>query len=89
MDFQEFTSTPEFNRLHPVKKQLIKELVMNNQNSSPEAVLPQILSINRELSKRNLSFTKNETTLLVNILKQNMSPDERQKVDMLMGFFSR
>lgn len=89
MDFQEFTSTPEFNRLHPIKKQLIKELVQNNPNSSPESVLPQILSINRELSKRNLSFTKNETTLLVNILKQNMSPDERQKVDMLMGIFGR
>lgn len=89
MNFQEFTSTPEFNRLHPIKKQLIKELVQNNPNSSPEAVLPQILSINRELAKRNLSFTKNETRLLVNILKQNMSPDERQKVDMLMGIFNR
>lgn len=89
MDFQEFTSTPEFNRLHPVKKQLIKELVQNNQNASPEAVLPQILSINRELSKRNLNFTKSETTLLVNMLKQNMAPEERQKVDMLMGIFNR
>lgn len=89
MNEQDLFSTPEFNRLHPVKQQIIKEVAKNNQHTSPETMLPKILSINKELTKRNLNFTKEETTLLINIMKENMSPAERQKVDMLMGLFYR
>lgn len=89
MNEQDFFSTPEFNQLHPVKQQIIREIVKNNHNASPEVMLPKILSINKELNKRNLNFTREETTLLVNIMKENMSPAERQKVDMLMGLFYR
>lgn len=89
MNEQDLFSTPEFNRLHPVKQQIIREVVKNNQYTSPEAMLPKILSINKELTKRNLNFTKEETNLLISIMKENMSPAERQKVDMLMGLFYR
>lgn len=89
MNYQNFTSTPEFKNLHPVKQQIIKEIMQNNSLSSPEVILPKILTINKELEKRNLSFTKDETFVLINAMKANMSPAEQQKVDMLMGFFNR
>lgn len=89
MNYQAFTSTPEFNRLHPVKQQIIREIMHANMPSSPEVMLPKIMSINKELSKRNLSFTKEETTILINVMKSNMTPAEQQKVDMLMGMFFR
>ncbi|MGN0439071.1 MAG: hypothetical protein ACI4F4_11145 [Lachnospiraceae bacterium] len=87
MNFQSFISTPEFNQLHPVKQQIIKELANNRNMSSPEAMLPQLMSINKELKKRNLSFTKQETTLLINLMKSDMSPAEQKKVDVLLGLF--
>lgn len=89
MNYEKFTSTPEFNHLHPVKQQIIKEIIQNNSFTSPEVILPKILSVNKELEKRNLSFTRDETTLLINIMKENMSTAEQQKVDMLMGLFFR
>lgn len=88
MNEQDFFSTPEFKRLHPVKQEIIREVLKNNQQISADKMLPKILSINKELSKRNLNFTKDETTLLIDIMKETMSPAERQKVDMLMGFFN-
>lgn len=87
MNFQQFISTPEFNRLHPIKQQIIKELANNGNYSSPEAMLPQLMSINKELKKRNLSFTKQETTLLINLMKEGMTPEEQKKVDLLLGLF--
>jgi hypothetical protein len=36
-----------------------------------------------------MSFTKEESQLLINILKENMTPDQRQKVDMLMKLLPR
>lgn len=88
MEFNEFASTKEFQNLHPLKQQIIKELVQNSQKAPLEMMLPKIMSINKELGKRNLGFTKEESRLLIDILKENMTPAERQKVDMFMGFLS-
>jgi hypothetical protein len=89
MDFSDFTSTKEFQNLHPLKQQLIIELVQSSQNTPLEKMLPKIMSINQGLNKRNMSFTKEESQLLINILKENMTPDQRQKVDMLMKLLPR
>lgn len=87
MNYEELLTTPEFQKLHPIKQQIIKEVASNSQNASIESMLPKIMSINKELSKRNLNFTKTETNLLISILKEGMTPAEQKKVDMLMGFF--
>ncbi len=88
MDFNDFSSTKEFQNLHPLKQQIIKEMVQSSRNTPLEMMLPKIMSINKELGRRNLGFTKDESRLLINILKENMTPAERQKVDMIMGFLS-
>lgn len=89
MNFEELSSTKEFIKLHPVKQKIIKELLTTNQNASPEMLLPKIMTINKELAKRNLSFTKEELNLLIKIVKADMSPAEQQKVDMVMNLFNR
>lgn len=88
MNFQELSSTKEFTNLHPVKQKIIKELVTSGQKMSPETMLPKVMTINKELSKRNLSFTKDELGLLIRIMKDDMPPAEQQKVDMLMNLFN-
>lgn len=87
MNQKDFFSTPEFQKLHPVKKQIIQELVSNQETMSPETMLSKVMTINKELSKRNLNFSKEESSLLIQILKQSMSPSDQQKVDLLMGLF--
>lgn len=85
MQQQDFFSTPEFQRLHPLKQQIIKEIAMNSQNSSVEAMIPKIMSINSELKRRNLSFSKSESKLMINILTKDMSAADRGKIDMIMS----
>lgn len=85
MQQQDFFSTPEFQRLHPLKQNIIKELAMNSQNVSVEAMIPKIMSINNELKRRNLSFTKSESKLMINILTRDMSAADRSKIDMIMS----
>lgn len=87
MDLQTLFTTKEFNRLHPVKQEILRKLAVSNAHLTPEQLLPQILSINTELSKRNLSFTPEESRLLIRIMEESMSPDERRKVEMLMNMF--
>ncbi len=89
MNQKDFFSTPEFQKLHPVKKQIIQELASDRESMSPETMLSKVMTINKELSKRNLNFSKEESSLLIQILKQSMSPSDQQKVDLLMGLFHR
>lgn len=89
MTYQELSSTPEFQNLHPVKQQILKEMIQNGRLTTPEALLPKFMSINQELAKRNLSFTKEETTLLIQMIKDTMSPQDQQRVDMLLNLFYR
>ncbi|MCI5806229.1 MAG: hypothetical protein MR029_07840 [Clostridium sp.] len=89
MNQKDFFSTPEFQKLHPVKKQIIQELASDRESMSPESMLSKVMTINKELSKRNLNFSKEESSLLIQILKQSMSPSDQQKVDLLMGLFHR
>ena len=85
MQQQDFFMTEEFQRLHPLKQRIIKELATTGNSSSIEAMIPKIMTINKELSKRNLSFTKSESRLMINILTRDMSPAEKQKIDMIMS----
>ena len=85
MQQQDFFNTPEFQRLHPLKKQIIEELARNSRNNSVESMIPKIMSINKELNRRNLNFTKSESRLMINILTQDMSPADKQKIDMILS----
>ena len=76
MQQQDFFSTPEFMHLHPLKQQIM---------TSVESMIPKIMSINKELNRRNLNFTKSESRLMINILTQDMSPAEKQKIDMILS----
>ncbi|MDO5156834.1 MAG: hypothetical protein Q4D51_12810 [Eubacteriales bacterium] len=89
MEFKDLTNTKEFQNLHPLKKQIIEELYNSSKNTPMELLLPKVMHTNKELGKRNLGFTKEESQLLIGILKENMSDDERKKVDLIMGFLGR
>ena len=41
---------------------------------------------NRELQKRNLSFSKEESNLIMDIMMEQASPAERQKIAMFRNF---
>lgn len=89
MDFQTLSNTKEFQNLHPLKQQIIKEIANNSTKTSPELMLTKMMSINQELKKRNLSFSKAESKLLIQIMKSDMSADDQKKIDLLMGLLNK
>ena len=40
----------------------------------------------KELKKRDLSFSKDESELVLDIMTEGMSPQEKQKINMLRNF---
>ena len=76
---------PRLKNMHPLKKQILYRLSHTAASSSPEEMLPQLMEINNELKKRDLSFSKAESELVIDILAEGMSPQDRQRINMIKG----
>ena len=69
----------------PIEKlQFIQAFIKSNGESSPSELLPKMLQLNSQMQAQNLSFNKQEMELLLDILKESMTAEEKQQIDMLL-----
>ena len=69
-----------FKTMHPVKLQVMKELAENMQGKSMKDAAPLLMAATTKLKNHNLSFSPEESKVLLEILTRNMSPQEKAKV---------
>lgn len=81
-----FDNNPKLRGVDPVKLKIIMEIREKSKTKSIEQLLPEIMKINQELNRRNMNFTKSETSLLMEAIEESLSPAEKQKFNMLKGF---
>jgi hypothetical protein len=81
-----FENDPRLKNMSPIKRAIIGEIMTGKSNTSMETMLPEIMKINNELNKRKLSFTREESQLIIDIMMENASPAEKQKIQMLKSF---
>jgi len=79
---------PRLNNISPVKLKIIKEIAAKSKGRSIEEMLPQIMQVNKELQARNISFTKEETALLLDVIEETLPPKDKPKFNMLKGFLT-
>lgn len=75
---------PRTASISPEKLRFIKSFIEHNQQKSPQEMLPQIMQLNSQMKEQGLSFEKNEMELLLDIMKESMTPEERQQIDMVL-----
>lgn len=83
----DFTQNPRLKNIDPLKLKIINEIQRKSKNRSIEELLPEIMKINQELNRRNMSFSKEETAVLLDVIEENLSPEEKQRFSMLKNFF--
>lgn len=81
------SSDSRLSNISPIKLKIINEIREQSKHRKMEELLPEIMKINQELSKRNMNFTREETGLLLEVIEESLSPADRQKFQMLKGFF--
>lgn len=72
-----------FKTMHPIKLQVMKELVHSMNGKSMNEAAPLLMTAMNKLKKHNLSFGSEETKILLEILTKDMSPQEKAKVEMM------
>ncbi len=85
-DNLDFLHNQRLSGIDPVKLKIIMEIREKSKNKSIEELLPEIMKINQELNRRNMNFSKDETSVLMDVIEESLSPAERQRFNMLKGF---
>lgn len=75
---------PVVKKMDPRKKQVIIKLLKEVEGKNMNQGFSALMNANNQLSKQGLSFTKEETDLLVKKISANLTKEEQQRVQMVM-----
>lgn len=84
MDNNIFQNNPAFHNLSPEKLAFLMNFANAKKPTQMQEMMPFLMSSMNQAKKENIQFTPSESDLLIEILKQNLSPEESHKVDMMM-----
>ena len=83
-----FDNNPKLRDVDPIKLKILTEIKERSKGKSIEELLPEIMKIHQEMNRRNMSFSKTETQILLDAIEESISPEERPKFNMLKGFMN-
>ena len=75
---------PLFQKLSPLKKAVIAELLENTANTPLDKAFPLLLKANATLNKQGEPFTPQERNMLITELTKKLSPEERKKISAVL-----
>ena len=80
---QSFFEQEIVKKMHPEKVAVLKELDQASKGKNLKDAAPLIIQANQRLKSKNLAFSKEESELLIDILSQDMSMQEKTKLEMM------
>ncbi|MBU5472680.1 hypothetical protein [Roseburia sp. MSJ-14] len=85
MNPADLLNNPQLQNISPEKLALLMNLAQNNSpKETPQEMAESLKNASETAQKQGINFSSNEREMIVEVLKQNMSPQEQKKVDLLM-----
>ena len=76
---------PRIRTVSPEKLKVMILLMEQAKGKTPEEFLPILLKTSQSLEKAGMTFTPAETELIIDVIKEDMSPAEKQKLAFLQS----
>lgn len=83
MDNNDWRNNPSLQGISPEKLALLTELMNQSAGKSPNELIPFFLAAANKAEASGSSFTDNETDLILEVLKADMSPEQRSRIDTI------
>lgn len=74
---------PELKSLSPRKMELVTKLVEESEGKTLAQSIPILMGINKTLQAEGLSFSNEESALVMDILTRDMTAKEKQQVEAM------
>ena len=80
---------PIVKKMDPRKKMVLINLLKEVEGKNMNQGFSALMKANNQLSKQGLSFTQEESNLLIKRITVSLSPEEQQKVQMVMQMLNQ
>lgn len=84
-EFRLLKGNPALNDISPEKLQFLMDFASNNTDTKDaKSMASTVMNAANNAKQNGMTFSNTETTLLIELLKQNMSEAERVKADKML-----
>lgn len=83
-----WTNNPKLRNVDPRKMAILLDFIKHAEGKSMEQLIPMFISTNKRLQQQNLSLTKEESEVIMDVLSKNMSPKEKAQFEMIKKFMA-
>ncbi|MBQ8188167.1 MAG: hypothetical protein IJZ44_00085 [Lachnospiraceae bacterium] len=80
---------PTLKEIPTYKLDFLQKLVFEMNQLSDKEKLPFLLALANRAKKENISFSQEEMEAIISVLKQNSTPEEIKRMDMMLQRFKR
>ena len=84
----DWLNDPALNSMDPSKRDLFKLAATSLAGKPQNAMAPIMMSIITNANKKGITFTPDEISLILRILKQDKTPTERKNIDKTVQLVS-
>lgn len=85
---ENFMNHPDMKSIPKEKLDLILAFAKQQEGKKPEEILTAMMTFSARLRQQGLSFTKQESNLMIEIMTESMPEEEKQKVRLIKSLLS-
>jgi hypothetical protein len=78
-----WTNNPRLKNIDPRKMAILLELMKEAEGKPMDKLVPLLMNTNKRLQEQNLTFSKDESEVMIDILTRNMTPKEKSQFEMI------
>ncbi len=83
-----WTNNPKIKNIDPRKLAILLDLMKEAEGKPMDKLLPLLMSTNKKLQQQNLTFSKDESDLMIDILTKNLTAKEKAQFEMIKKMMS-
>ncbi len=80
---------PAIENIDPAKLAFLISYAETTKGKTSDQMLPLLMQANASMKAQNLSFSKEEQDLLIEVLTEDMSKEDRKKLEMIKRLMGR
>lgn len=78
-----WTTNPKMRNIDPRKLTILLEIMKEAEGKPMDKLIPLMMNANNRLQEQNLSFSKDESDVMIDLLTKNLSQKEKMQFDLL------
>jgi hypothetical protein len=78
-----WNNNPRLKNVDPRKLSILMDLIKEAEGKPMDKLVPLLMNTNKKLQQQNMTFSKDESDIMMEIISKNMSPKEKQQFEMI------